>query len=49
MSRPPLSLIPGDGGFFTGAVAEIVVYNRALGTADRQTVEAGLNAEYAVY
>ena len=50
-STAPLGLghHPGGAGFYTGDVAEIIVYNVALGTTDRQTVEAGLNAEYAVY
>lgn len=35
--------------FYTGDIAEIIVYNVALGTTDRQTVEAALNAKWAVY
>ena len=34
---------------FKGKIAEVIIYNRALGTTERQQVEAYLNTKYALY
>jgi len=39
---------PAFGGF-QGDIAEIIVYDRALTTPERQQVEAYLNEKYAIY
>jgi hypothetical protein len=36
------------GYYYNGDVAEVLVYNQALSTADRQRVEAYLNAKYSI-
>lgn len=38
----------GSGSQLTGDIAEIIVYNSALGTTDRQTVEAYLATKYGL-
>ena len=35
--------------FFNGDIAEVIAYNRALTTAEREDVEKYLNAKYAIY
>ena len=37
-----------DNTYFTGDIAEVLVYNRALSQGERQAVEAYLNNKYAV-
>jgi len=39
---------PG-GELFNGQIAEIIMYNRAVTTQERQQVEAYLNTKYAIY
>jgi hypothetical protein len=38
-----------DNFFCTCDIAEIIIYNRAITTAERQQVEAYLNTKYAIY
>jgi hypothetical protein len=38
-----------DGELFNGQIAEIIMYNRAVTSTERQKVEAYLNAKYAIY
>jgi hypothetical protein len=45
-TRPPLN--PNFGGF-QGDIAEVIIYDKALTTPERQQVEAYLNAKYAIY
>jgi len=40
---------PADHGGFKGDLAEVIFYNRALTTIERQQVEAYLNTKYAIY
>jgi len=35
--------------YFYGQIAEVIMYNRAITTPERQQVEAYLNAKYAIY
>jgi hypothetical protein len=39
----------GDGQFWQGDIAELIIYNRAITTLERQQVEAYLNTRYAIY
>ena len=42
----------GDGEFtyfYNGYISEIIIYNRAVTTPERQQVEAYLNTKYAIY
>lgn len=39
----------GSGSWWSGDIPEIIVYNRALSSTERQTVEAYLNSKYAIY
>jgi hypothetical protein len=38
-----------SGEWLTGDIAEIIIYNTAITTAQRQSVEAYLNAKWAIY
>ena len=38
-----------DGYWFNGKIAEIIVYNRAITTEERQQVEGYLNDKYEIY
>ena len=38
-----------NGELFNGQIAEIIMYNRAVTTPERQQVEAYLNTKYAIY
>jgi hypothetical protein len=40
---------PADHGGFKGDLAEVIFYNRAVTTPERQQVEAYLNTKYAIY
>jgi len=40
---------PADYGGFKGDLAEVIFYNRAITTPERQQVEAYLNTKYAIY
>ncbi len=50
MATTPATLAMGNAAYpyygFTGQVAEVLVYNRALSDAERQSVEAALTAKY---
>jgi hypothetical protein len=35
--------------YFNGDVAEIIMYNRAVTSTERQQIEAYLNTKYAIY
>jgi hypothetical protein len=35
--------------YFNGDIAEVIAYNRALTTTEREDVEKYLNAKYAIY
>ena len=37
------------GGYYSGDLAEIVIYNKVLSSADRQVVEKYLNQKYSLY
>lgn len=39
----------GSSGFLEGEISEIIVYNKALGTSERQRVENYLNTKYEIY
>jgi len=39
----------GGGELFNGQIAEIIMYNRAVTTPERQQVEAYLNSKYQIY
>jgi hypothetical protein len=39
----------GDGQFWQGDIVELIIYNRAITTLERQQVEAYLNTRYAIY
>ena len=41
--------LPPNFGGFQGDIAEIIVYDKALTTPERQQVEAYLNTKYAIY
>lgn len=45
----PVEIGAGDFGAFAGDVAEVMVYNRALSSAERATVEAYLSRKYALH
>jgi hypothetical protein len=38
-----------DGELFNGQIAEIIMYNRAVTSTERQKVETYLNSKYAIY
>jgi len=44
-----VTLNEADNFFCTCDIAEIIIYNRAITTPERQQVEAYLNAKYAIY
>ncbi|TCO82168.1 fibronectin type III domain protein [Chthoniobacter flavus] len=44
----PLIGVNGHGNYFSGDIAEIIIYNRALSTAERGQVLAYLNQKYVV-
>jgi len=39
----------GASEYFNGQIAEIIMYNRAVSSTERQQVEAYLNTKYAIY
>lgn len=41
--------IGGGNQLLKGSIAEIIVYNVALGTTDRQSIESYLNGKYAIF
>lgn len=41
--------VGGGNQFLQGLISEVIIYNVALSTTDRQSIEAYLNAKYAIF
>ena len=51
LTAPPalfLGAVPSGGGFFTGDLAEVQIYNAALATSDRLGLESALKCKYGL-
>lgn len=48
VTTAPCDIGGGAGSFLDGDVAEVIVYDRVLTTAERQTVERALGAKYGI-
>jgi len=51
LNAPPalyLGAVPSGGGFFTGDIAEVQIYNAALASVDRLALENALKCKYGI-